>query len=110
MPMPTPISRTKHDRCGRSCRGTWALICSMLPCWRGWVWDERCDTHVVPVVPFCPMLTQGWQLLRVRDVTLSEDLQKARDDLRPALWTTFGPRGMESIASAVRAAKAASPQ
>jgi hypothetical protein len=54
-------------------------------------------------VPFCPMLTQGWQLLRVREVALSEDVQKARDDLRPALWTTIGPRGMESIARAIQA-------
>jgi Caspase domain len=60
-----------------------------------------------PVVPFCPMLTQGWQLLRVREVTLSEDVQKARDDLRPALWTSIGPRGMEHIARAIQAAKPA---
>jgi hypothetical protein len=51
------------------------------------------------------MLTQGWQLLRVRDVRLYEDVQMARDDLRPAPWTTIGPRGMESIARAVRALK-----
>jgi Caspase domain len=62
------------------------------------------------VVPFCPMLTQGWQLLRVREVTLSEDVQKARDDLRPALWTTVGPRGMEYIARAIQAAKPADPR
>ena len=57
------------------------------------------------IVPFCPMLTQGWQLLRVRDVTLPEDVQRARDNLRPALWTTFGPRGMEFIARAVQSAR-----
>jgi hypothetical protein len=58
------------------------------------------------VIPFCPMLTQGWQLLRVREVTLLEDVQKARDDLRPALWTTIGSRGMEYVARAIQAAKA----
>jgi hypothetical protein len=57
------------------------------------------------IVPFCPMLTQGWQLLRVRDVTLSEDIQRARDNLQPALWTTFGPRGMEFVGRAIQSAK-----
>lgn len=57
------------------------------------------------VVPFCPMLTQGWQLLRVREVTLSENVQRARDNLRPGLWTTFGPRGMEFIGRAIQSAR-----
>jgi hypothetical protein len=62
------------------------------------------------VVPFCPMLTQGWQLLRVREVTLPEDAQKARDELRPALWTTIGPRGMEYIGRAIQSARRANFQ
>ncbi|OPY99272.1 hypothetical protein A5906_26490 [Bradyrhizobium sacchari] len=57
------------------------------------------------VVPFCPMLTQGWQLLRVRDVALPENVQRARDSLRPALWTTFGPQGMEFINRAIQLAR-----
>ena len=65
---------------------------------------QRIDVRSDQVVPFCPMLTQGWQLLRVRDVTLSEDVQKARDFLRPALWTTIGPQGMENIGRAMRGA------
>lgn len=71
---------------------------------------QRVEGGLGPVVPFCPMLTQGWQLLRVREVTLPEDVQKARDDLRPALWTTIGPRGMEYIARAIQAAKPANLQ
>lgn len=54
------------------------------------------------VVPFCPMLTQGWQLLRVKDVSLAEQVERARADMRQALWTTFGPRGMDSIFSAIQ--------
>jgi hypothetical protein len=54
------------------------------------------------VVPFCPMLTQGWQLLRVKNVSLLELVDKARYDMRDALWTTFGPRGMELIFSAIQ--------
>jgi hypothetical protein len=42
-----------------------------------------------PVVPFCPMLTQGWNLLRSRNVTLTPVLNDAQDDLEPTLWTTF---------------------
>jgi hypothetical protein len=57
------------------------------------------------VVPFCPMLTQGWQLLRVREVRLAEDVQRARESLRPGLWTTFGPNGMEFIGRAIQSAK-----
>ncbi|MCK1406834.1 caspase family protein [Bradyrhizobium sp. 76] len=57
------------------------------------------------VVPFCPMLTQGWQLLRVREVTLAENVQRARDSLRPGLWTTFGPPGVEFIGRAIQAAR-----
>jgi hypothetical protein len=66
---------------------------------------RRIEDPLSAVVPFCPMLTQGWQLLRVREVTLSDDVQRARDNLRPALWTTFGPRGMEFIGRAIQSAK-----
>ena len=57
------------------------------------------------VAPFCPMMTQGWQLLRVREVTLAEDVQRARENLRSGLWTTLGPRGMEFIGRAIQSAK-----
>jgi hypothetical protein len=57
------------------------------------------------VVPFCPMLSQGWQLLRVKEVSLSEQVERARGDLRQALWTTFGPRGMDLIFSAIQATR-----
>jgi hypothetical protein len=66
---------------------------------------QRIEGPLSAIVPFCPMLTQGWQLLRVREVTLSEDVQRARDNLRPALWSTFGPRGMEFIGRAIQSAK-----
>jgi Caspase domain len=66
---------------------------------------RRIEDPIGSVVPFCPMLTQGWQLLRVREVSLSDDVQRARDNLRPALWTTFGPRGMEFIGRAIQSAK-----
>jgi hypothetical protein len=54
------------------------------------------------ILPFCPMLSQGWSLLRVRDVRLPPPVTAARGDLRPALWTSFGPDGMSVIISALR--------
>jgi hypothetical protein len=47
--------------------------------------------------PFCPMLSQGWGLLRARNVTLPEELVSARDHLLRALWTTFDAEGLRII-------------
>jgi hypothetical protein len=49
------------------------------------------------LVPFCPMLTQGWQLLRVKEVVLPEAISQAKYHLREALWTTFDPLGMKIV-------------
>ncbi|HEV7602773.1 MAG TPA: caspase family protein [Bradyrhizobium sp.] len=54
------------------------------------------------VVPFCPMLTQGWQLLRVKEVSLLESVERARGDLRDSLWTTIGPRGMDLMLGVIQ--------
>jgi hypothetical protein len=48
-------------------------------------------------VPFCPMLSQGWGLLRAKNVTLPEGLANAPDHLLRALWTTFDSEGMRMI-------------
>jgi len=56
--------------------------------------------HGLPVAPFCPMLSQGWGLLRVKGVHLPQSLTEAADHLRPALWTTFAPAGMDIIEEA----------
>jgi hypothetical protein len=55
-----------------------------------------------PVVPFCPMLTQGWNILRARAVELPTVLDDAQDELEPALWTTFKPPRTEIIFAAIR--------
>lgn len=54
------------------------------------------------VAPFCPMLSQGWGLLRVKRVEMPGMLVEARDHLLPALWTTFDERGMDIVTSALR--------
>jgi len=46
------------------------------------------------VEPFCPMLTQGWNLLRVNDASLPDAVQSAGAHLRGSLWTTFAARGI----------------
>jgi hypothetical protein len=54
------------------------------------------------VVPFCPMLTQGWNLLRAHRVDLPKVLDDAQDELEPALWTTFKPERARLILEAVK--------
>ena len=61
----------------------------------------------VRTVPFCPMLSQGWGWLRVRNVTLSPNASKARDYLRPSLWTTFDKDAIPIILSELRPRSAA---
>lgn len=55
------------------------------------------------VAPSCPMLTQGWNLLRSRRIDLPPLLSNAQDELLPALWTTFPPQRMSLILNALRA-------
>ena len=59
-------------------------------------------SNLGPVVPFCPMLTQGWNLLRARKITLPTVLDDAQDELEPALWTTFKPGRTQLIFDAIR--------
>lgn len=54
------------------------------------------------VVPFCPMLTQGWNLLRSRGVVLHGILDRVQDDLEPSLWTTFKEGSAAEIIEAIR--------
>lgn len=54
------------------------------------------------IAPFCPMLTQGWNLLRSRGVTLPPVLNIAQDELEPALWTTFKNDAAIAILEAMR--------
>ena len=53
-------------------------------------------------VPFCPMLSQGWSLLRVKDVHLPQNIDDARDHVRAGLWTTFDREGMQIVEYALR--------
>lgn len=55
----------------------------------------------LPIVPFCPMLRQGWPLLSVRGVQLSDAARQAREWLLPALWTTFAREGVKLLHKAI---------
>ena len=45
--------------------------------------------------PFCPMLSQGWGQLRVRQVALPEPVAALQDHLQLSLWTTFDELGIK---------------
>jgi hypothetical protein len=57
------------------------------------------------VVPFCPMLSQGWYYLRPRRMKLPRVLESAQDELKQALWTTFSKKHMRLINRALREGK-----
>lgn len=53
-------------------------------------------------VPFVPMLSQGWSLLRVKGVRLSEEVAAMRYNMRNALWLTLRSEGVDFAARALR--------
>jgi hypothetical protein len=50
-----------------------------------------------PVVPFCPMLTQSWNLLSARRVDLPAPLRSLMPWLCNSLWTTFEPEAADTL-------------
>lgn len=48
-------------------------------------------------VPFCPLLAEGWNLLRITGMKVPESVITRRFDLRSGLWTTFDPVGLAGI-------------
>lgn len=48
-------------------------------------------------VPFCPLLSQGWNYLRTRGIALPSVLENAQDELAQSLWTTFNPDVMNLV-------------
>jgi len=55
-----------------------------------------------PQVPFCPMLTQGWNILRAYGVELPAVLAHASRFLGNSLWSTFTRRGAPLVFDAVK--------
>lgn len=53
------------------------------------------------IVPFCPALTQTWNVLRPRGIELPKVLADAAPELCDSLWTTFHPEAGAKIISAI---------
>ena len=59
------------------------------------------DPDPLAILPFCPMLRQGWSLLEVREAQLPDSVRQAQNWLLPALWSTFAPEGVELLRQAM---------
>jgi hypothetical protein len=66
---------------------------------------DRSDSTTV--APWCPMLSQGWGLLRVKNVSLPESIAQARDHLRVSLWNSLDAIGMKIVEDALMSGKVA---
>jgi hypothetical protein len=55
----------------------------------------------VPLLPFCPLLTQAWSVLAGRKVALPGPLREASPWLSNALWTTFEPAFAGRVMAAI---------
>jgi hypothetical protein len=49
------------------------------------------------VVPFCPMLTQGWGLLRVKGARVADEVAAAQDHVRRSPWTMLAPDAYDDV-------------
>ena len=56
-------------------------------------------------VPICPMLTQGWNLLRAYRTGISPTLCRVSNSLANSLWTTFTGEGAQAVFNAVKNGK-----
>jgi hypothetical protein len=59
------------------------------------------DPDPLAILPFCPMLRQGWSLLEVCEAQLPDAARQAQNWLLPALWSTFAPEGVELLRQAM---------
>lgn len=62
---------------------------------------KQVSNYKHPVAPFCPMLTQGWALLKPYEELIPTAVREAGRDLIPGLWTTFGTKGVEILWSSI---------
>jgi hypothetical protein len=53
------------------------------------------------VVPFLPLLSQGWSLLRAHRVKLHPALDGIEQDMRNSLWTLFDERAIPKLERAI---------
>jgi hypothetical protein len=63
--------------------------------------DLRVDRRA-EVVPFVPMLAQGWDLVTSGRVRLHDALKEIRPRVRESLWSLFDKAGVDMLRSAMR--------
>jgi hypothetical protein len=63
---------------------------------------EAKTTAYQTLFPFCPMLSQGWALLRVLGADVPTAVRDASQHRRASLWTTFKPTGGDFLFGAAR--------
>ncbi len=63
--------------------------------------EAKADNYT-RLLPFCPMLSQGWALLRALGGELPPAVRDASAHRRASLWTTFRPEGTNLLFEAAR--------
>jgi Caspase domain len=58
---------------------------------------SRRPRPIVRTFPFCPILTQAWNLVRPRGWPLHPGLEELRPALLDSLWTTFAPDAAQML-------------
>jgi hypothetical protein len=53
------------------------------------------------VIPFVPLLSQGWSLLRAHRVQMHPALSGIEENMQASLWTQFDSRGIEKLEGAL---------
>nr|WP_232005955.1 caspase family protein [Mycobacterium sp. 852013-50091_SCH5140682] len=56
----------------------------------------------VPVVPFVPLLSQGWHLLNAHGIRLHPALDGIERTMRDSLWSLFGREGVGQLRNALQ--------
>ncbi|MEO8410203.1 MAG: hypothetical protein ABI478_06500 [Propionivibrio sp.] len=54
------------------------------------------------IVPFFPIVAQGWALLRAHRINLHPALDGIESSMRDSVWTTFDATGLEKLKSALQ--------
>jgi hypothetical protein len=54
-----------------------------------------------PIIPFVPLLSQGWHLLKAHGIRLHPALDGIERTMRDSLWSLFGSDGVEQLRNAL---------
>jgi hypothetical protein len=54
-----------------------------------------------PIIPFVPLLSQGWHLLNAHGIRLHPALDGIERTMRDSLWSLFSGDGVEQLRNAL---------